>query len=130
MSKIPYEFRSDVDRWVRFHTLPGSKRYPATEDEYAIVLDRHNAVLTELGSVNGSVLLVTAGYTEHSKPAGDVRSDKTIAVHPGAFHWTSILLDPDPEPGSWIHLYISEVPCSRCALDTCSASSQTTRSAT
>src|SRR5690606_34077424 len=45
------------------------------------------------------------------------RSDKTIAVHPGAFHWTSILLDPDPEPGSWIHLYISEVPWSRGALD-------------
>ncbi|MEV0456725.1 DUF3885 domain-containing protein [Catellatospora methionotrophica] len=34
------------DRWVRFHTLPGSKRYPENEDEYRTVLNRHYTVLT------------------------------------------------------------------------------------
>ncbi|WP_435828800.1 DUF3885 domain-containing protein [Saccharopolyspora shandongensis] len=25
------------DRWVRFHSLPGSKRYPDTADEYTFL---------------------------------------------------------------------------------------------
>lgn len=33
------------DRWVRFHSLPDSKRYPGDETEYMIVLDRYNTVL-------------------------------------------------------------------------------------
>ena len=31
-----------------FHSLPESKRYPDTDDEWAIVLDRYNTVLDEL----------------------------------------------------------------------------------
>jgi len=38
------------DRWVRFHSLPESKRYADTEAEHAIVLERHHAVLDELGA--------------------------------------------------------------------------------
>jgi hypothetical protein len=45
---IGYELRCERDRWVRFHSLPESKRYPDTEDEWAIVLDRYNTVLDEL----------------------------------------------------------------------------------
>ncbi|MGC4897283.1 DUF3885 domain-containing protein [Micromonospora sp. DT31] len=36
------------DRWARFHSLPGSKRYPADESEYAALLDRHYTTLSEL----------------------------------------------------------------------------------
>ena len=35
-------------RWVRFHSLPGSKRYAENEAEYACVLSRHNVVIGEL----------------------------------------------------------------------------------
>jgi hypothetical protein len=38
-----------VDRWVRFHTLPESKRYPDSEDEYTTILNRHHTLLDELG---------------------------------------------------------------------------------
>lgn len=38
------------DRWVRFHSLPDSRRYPETEDEYAIVFGRHHTVLDELAA--------------------------------------------------------------------------------
>jgi hypothetical protein len=45
-SKMPYELRGVHDRWVRFHTLPASKRYPETEYEYEYeyeyILGRHN----------------------------------------------------------------------------------------
>ncbi len=37
-----------ADRWVRFHSLPDSKRYPESGDEYALVLDRYNTILDEL----------------------------------------------------------------------------------
>ena len=36
------------DRRVRFHGLPESKRHPDGEAEYAIVLDRHHTVLSDL----------------------------------------------------------------------------------
>jgi hypothetical protein len=64
-SKLPYKLRAARNRWVRFHTLPGSERYPETEAEYGIVLARHNTVLAQL--VTGpSVFVVTAGYSDNS----------------------------------------------------------------
>lgn len=35
------------DVWVRFHSLPGSKRYPDGDAEYAVLLDRYDTVLDE-----------------------------------------------------------------------------------
>ena len=34
--------------WVRFHSLPGSKRYAETDAERAIILDRQNALAMEV----------------------------------------------------------------------------------
>lgn len=46
---VAHPFRTRyADRWVRFRSLCGSKRYPESEDEYAIVLDRYNTILEEL----------------------------------------------------------------------------------
>jgi hypothetical protein len=42
------------DRWVRFHSLPGSKRYAGNEDEYAELMRRHLTVLAELMSRDGA----------------------------------------------------------------------------
>lgn len=93
---------------MRFHTLPGSKRYPDTEGEYKVVLDRHNTVVAELAA-DGSVLVVSAGYSGHPDPGGDVRDRTTAACSTRAVYWTSVLTDPDPEPGSWMHLYVEDV---------------------
>ncbi len=58
---------------MRFHTLPGLKRYPDTEAEYGIVLERHNVVLADL--VTGlAVLVITAGYSDQPDPQGPDRS--------------------------------------------------------
>ena len=84
-SKLPYELRHASDRWIRFHTLPGSKRYPGSDAEYEIVLARHNIVLGEL--VTGpTVLVVTAGYSDTEQPQEPCRSPETLAVHPGAVY--------------------------------------------
>ena len=115
-SKLPYELRGDQDRWVRFHTLPGSQRYPGSEAEYGIVLSRHGIVLAEL--VTGpEVLVVTAGYSEVPEPQEPRRSPETVAVQPDAAYWTSIQIDDEPDFESWMHLYVSQVPWSWGCLD-------------
>lgn len=38
---LAHELKSSYeDRWVRFHSLPESKRYAETEDEYEVLLGR------------------------------------------------------------------------------------------
>ncbi|WP_425505852.1 DUF3885 domain-containing protein [Streptomyces typhae] len=34
--------------WVRFHSLPESKRYPENESDYSVVLGRHNGVFRRI----------------------------------------------------------------------------------
>jgi hypothetical protein len=115
-SKLPYALRGDRDRWIRFHTLPGSKRYPGTEAEYRIILTRHNTVLGEL--VTGpAVLVVTAGYSDACEPPQSCRSSETVAVHPKAAYWTSVCMDDEPGFESWMHLYVSQTPWSVGCLD-------------
>ena len=46
---IPHYFRQDYsDRWFRIHSLPGSKRYADNEEEWNILLDRQNKIITDL----------------------------------------------------------------------------------
>ena len=115
-SKLPYELRAVRDRWVRFHALPGSKRYPETEDEYGIVLARHNTVLAEL-VVSPALLVVTAGYSDDPEPREPCRSPETVAVHPDATYWTSACIDHEPGFESWMHLYVSQLAWSAGCLD-------------
>ncbi|MFZ3566783.1 hypothetical protein ACNYS0_07350 [Streptomyces sp. BH034] len=43
---VGYKLRDPYrDLWVRFHSLPESKRYAEDESEYAVVLERYNTVL-------------------------------------------------------------------------------------
>ena len=115
-SKLPYALRDVADRWVRFHTLPGSKRYPESEAEYGVVLARHNTILAEL--VTGSaVLVVTVGYSDAPEPLEPGRSLETLAVHPDATYWTSVCVDDEPDFTSWMHLYVSQIPWSPRCLD-------------
>lgn len=49
------------ERWLRIHSLPGSKRYPEDEAEYAELLDRQNEVI---GAVlgDGAACQLVFGY--------------------------------------------------------------------
>ncbi|MFE7225247.1 hypothetical protein ACFU7D_10715 [Nocardioides sp. NPDC057577] len=42
--------REHRDRSVRFHSLPGSKRYADNAEEYAEILRRHHAVITSISN--------------------------------------------------------------------------------
>jgi hypothetical protein len=39
---------AENDSWLRFHSLPGSRRYAETGDETSIILDRQNIIAAEV----------------------------------------------------------------------------------
>ncbi len=60
------------ERWFRIHSLPESKRYAEDDNEWKILLDRQNTVISDLLNGNNDFLLVTGGYS----------SEGYIELHP------------------------------------------------
>lgn len=54
------------DRWFRIHSLPDSKRYADNQNDWDILLNRHNSLTTDLFGDNANVLLVTGDYSNVS----------------------------------------------------------------
>jgi hypothetical protein len=96
------------DRWVRFHSMPGSKRYPEEESEYATVLERHNRILGELTGSERNVVLLTTEYSESPQPvqlqpelrllAPDARPWRTVPMH---------VLDREFDTPNYWHVFAS-----------------------
>ncbi|HEU4790285.1 MAG TPA: hypothetical protein VFS71_11415 [Flavobacterium sp.] len=60
---ISYLFKNDYSqKWFRIHSLPESKRYPESENEWGILLERQNQIITDLFGENEKILLVTGEY--------------------------------------------------------------------
>jgi hypothetical protein len=96
------------ERWVRFHSLPESKRYPEDETEYAEVLERHNAILRALAQPASQVVLVTTGYSGSPEPLRSYPA--VVAFDPSAVPWRSVAMhrveEGFDEPSYW-HLFAS-----------------------
>lgn len=75
-------------RWVRFHSLPGSKRYPDSETEYELVLDRHNAVITALTPAGAPLVVLTTVFSDVSAPSEPPRDD-----WPASTWWRAVQVD-------------------------------------
>lgn len=87
---VPHLLRTVYpERWVRFHSLPESKRYPENEDEYLTILDRHNTVLAELAMPDERLIFVSTGFSD-SREA--VREDELLnSLDRGAQPWLTML---------------------------------------
>lgn len=60
---IPYTLKHRYpNRWFRIHSLPESKRYAETQEEWTILLDRQNEIITDVLGHSSKVLLVTNRY--------------------------------------------------------------------
>lgn len=82
-------------RWVRFHSLPGSKRHAETDNERAEILSRHHAVLEALGPSTRLFVISTRFASDRSEG---------VSI-PGESLWTTIEAnDYFEEPA---HLYVS-----------------------
>ncbi len=88
---------------MRFHSLPGSKRYPEGDAEYAEVLARHNAILGELARPGAQVVLVTTGYSDSLIPSRSY--PEVAAFDTGASLWRTVAMrrveEGFAEPSSW-----------------------------
>lgn len=117
---VAHTFRSTyADRWVRFHSLPGSKRYPEFEDEYAIVLHRYNTVLDELFA-GAEVFVVTLDWYWSDTPTEPTRHpEPRRTLHPGGVHWwtESDEDDPDPELHTRTRFYADRRPWQHGCVD-------------
>jgi hypothetical protein len=110
-SPIAYQLRGwHADRWVRFHSLPESKRYADTEDEYEIILDRHHRVLDQLGAQEGLYVIATYFEDEEGRVAPDPR-------HLGAVPWLTIEPGDDSPFEDAQRLYVSMTSFDRQTLD-------------
>jgi hypothetical protein len=107
---VGYKLRNPYRNvWVRFHSLPESKRYAEDESEYAVVLERYNTVLDELFA-GGDVYVITPVWTTEA----DVPP-----VRPDAAYWQGLLVqdDPDPEFRTYCHLFAARQPWRHGCLD-------------
>ena len=99
--------------WVRFHSLPESRRYPQDCEDRAEVLHRHLTVLHELSGEDDPTLVVVAtSFSEQSLPSQD-DLDWTLSVGvPDALYWRSFIKEDD-EPKEfgvwWFHLFLSQI---------------------
>lgn len=106
-------------RWVRFHSLPGSKRYADDEAEYAELLSRHFALLNHLRSLTPTptpeVVVVTAAWSNSSQHAE--REPDLRRAFPDATPWRTFPDGgADPVDPMWTHLYLGVAPLDPAAL--------------
>ncbi|NEA99675.1 hypothetical protein G3I78_11495 [Streptomyces sp. SID13726] len=101
---------------MRFHSLPGSKRYPQTEGEYAIALHRYNTVLDELFAGTEIYVVTVAWSWERGGPESPPERHQ---AHPQGTRWTTLAFDddPDPELHSYTHLYADRRPWRKGTVD-------------
>jgi hypothetical protein len=101
---IGYELSFDPDCWVRFHSLPNSKRYPETEAEYRTVLHRYNTVLTEMFA--GQEVYITTVTYVMDEGFTDPAAFDAHALNPGSRPWTRVREDDDSDPVCTMHVHI------------------------
>lgn len=101
-------------RWVRFHSLPGSRRYADTEQDYALLLDRQHSLLSALAAPE-ELLVVTAAWDESAEPVP--READLDALLPATYWRTVLDTASAPEDAVHTHLYVSAVAREPAALD-------------
>ncbi|MEU8364523.1 hypothetical protein AB0C27_51740 [Nonomuraea sp. NPDC048882] len=94
----------DPDRWVRFHSLPNSKRYAHSEAEYRTALHRYDTVLTELFA--GQEMYVTTITYVMDEGFTDLAPFDAHALNPGSRPWTRVREDDDSDPGCTLHIHV------------------------
>jgi len=103
--------RADEDvYWVRFHTLPGSKRYPDTKQETEMIIDRHMTLLKDLG-MGREYFVALSDWTSNAQPDSSSWS-RAEAIGIDAKFWLTIQETPDdedPELSSYRQLYVTEL---------------------
>jgi hypothetical protein len=104
---IGHELRHDAgERWVRFHSLPESRRYADTEGDYAMVLMRHLAILDELTSTVAAPVFAVA---QSWSPEGGSALDPPVAELAEWRQWGSLPTETGDPSSGMIDLHLAEL---------------------
>lgn len=111
---VAHELREQFhERWVRFHSLPESKRYPESEAEYEEVFSRHNAILSHLYDLPTEVLTILPEYSELQQRC--LPHDAVRDLFPETIPWCSY--PANENDGLHVHLHVARVQYSGTELD-------------
>ncbi|WNO10068.1 hypothetical protein [Teredinibacter sp. KSP-S5-2] len=101
---LKHEYKN---RWVRFHSLPESKRYPETEDEYVEILRRHNLILQEIVGDKEDLYVILPEYSESGVPTKP--EENLTNLVPISEYWCSIQPFKDEDYDVFWHLHASKI---------------------
>lgn len=107
------------DRWVRFHSLPESKRYAESEDEYTIIFSRHHSILGALTTMPGQLYLTVPEYSESASPT--CPEIMLINLYQGFIPWKSESFaeeEGEEDNPYHLHLHLVEIEYPDKNLDT------------
>lgn len=93
-------------RWVRFHSLPGSKRYPETQEEYDEMLERCNTVVGEMCAASGVAEILVIASDVCVTPAPTAEPDFTDLLPTETF-WAAVPWHYADPALLFAHLYVS-----------------------
>lgn len=115
---IAHRFRDLYsDQWIRFHSLPDSKRYAETETEWATLLERHNAIISELAGESTQLELLTTNWS--ATQTSDFPSDEFRKLQLPAEHWRTVAMhesEGEIDPNYW-HVFHSAIHWAPGSLD-------------
>lgn len=66
------------DKWFRIHSLPESKRYAESAEEYEVILSRQNEVATDILGENAKIYIVTGEFDWETNQAHVVHYDDAL----------------------------------------------------
>ncbi len=107
---IGHELRSTAHKtWVRFHSLPESKRYAENNAEHREILTRHLTVLNDLSSSAATPIddlrVISLAWSGSAEPTQ--RDSELVSATSHAEYWQSLPYDlSDPDYPYWVHLYV------------------------
>ncbi|MAW80797.1 MAG: hypothetical protein CMI63_11200 [Parvularcula sp.] len=95
---VGYRLREQFyDRWLRFHSLPKSKRYPSTDEERSVLLSRANTLVGKMFRREEAFWLISSrpDYDESKIPLDPHPFTVESRDLPKAFSWEDLREDPE-----------------------------------
>lgn len=90
---ISHELRTALpDRWIRFHSLPESKRYADNEPAYLEILRRHHGALEALPGGNDILVMTSSGSLGVAVVERPVSVEALAA---NSWYWDTIIVEQD-----------------------------------
>jgi len=101
------------DIWFRIHSLPQAKRYADNERERIEILQRHNALMSDLFARAEKVILIATDYSQEQRPADTFF--RPTSLDRDLEYFLTICVDEDP-PIYW-HFFMTEMEWREGSID-------------